>query len=177
MNTLTGLSEFAQNRSQADVANITTKILTTTQQTDDKIINLTSKIQDGGMKLHKSFEGTTKGFTRVYNEAEALNIAKNFNLGKYSFNLAKRVLVQFHRNFEKFNSQFGDYTKIVDIANKNINTVKDLSVKIKKIHEALNNVDESLTNFDKSLTQENLDKVYEQIEQVRILSEDIEKGI
>lgn len=177
MTTLSGLSDFAKNRSQEDVEEITTKILTTTQQADDKVIGLTSTIQKGGAALHKSFEGTTKGFTRFYNEAEALNISENFNKGKYSVNLAKRTLIQFHRNMQDFHKRFENYVDIVEISKKGIKNIENIYPQIIQVDKAIEELDSSTKMVQKNISKENLDKIYKQMENVKNITNDLNNEI
>lgn len=177
MKTLSGLSEFARSRSEKDVEQLTTSILVKTQETDDKIINLTSKIEKGSHNLHKSFEGTTKGFTRFYNEAEALNISNNFNIGKYTVNLTKRTLIHLHRNIKSFHSQIGNYNKFVDFSAKKIEHIKDIYHQIDELHDAFGDLNTSMETLNKNFSQENIDSFFDKLNNVKTLSENLKNEI
>ncbi len=172
-----GLYEFAKNRTQGQVEETTAKFLTTTKNTNIALDNITSTIEDGGAKLHKSFEGTTKGMKRVCDDAEKLNVAHLFNIGRYTANVTKHSLIRFHRKVKDFNKKAKTCTNGVDYACATIANVKVKVEDVDGLYKAFDGLDDALNSFDKSLTQENLDKVYDMMDKVRIFSENLKDKI
>ena len=172
-----GLYEFAKNRTQREVEMTTAAFLNNTNNADDSIENLTNIIQQGGAKVHKSFEGTTKGMTRVYDEAQMLNVSRNINVAKYATNLTKRSLIKFHRKIKDFNKYSEISTNNVNYACKKIEGIGEKVKQLDGLHNAFVNLDSALCTLDKNLSQENLDKVYDSMDYVRILSENLKDKI
>ena len=172
-----GLYEFAKNRTQGQVEETTAKFLTTTKKTNIALNNVTSTIEEGGAKLHKSFEGTTKGMTRVYDDAEKLNVSHVFNIGRYAANVTKQSLIKFHRSVKDFNKSAEACTNSVSHACNKINNIKVKIEDVDGLYKAFDGLDDALNSFDKSLTQENLDKVYDMMDRVRIFSENLKNEI
>ena len=172
-----GLYEFAKNRTQDQVEATTSKFLTTTKNTNIALNNVTSTIEEGGAKLHKSFEGTTKGMSRVNSDIQTLNVSHLFNVGRYTANLTKYSLIKFHRNIKDFNKKAKECTNSANYVCQKVANVKVKAEGLDGLYKAFDGLDDALNSLDKKLTQENLDKVYDMMDKVRIFSENIKNEI
>lgn len=177
MVSIAGIYQFAKNRTQDDAANDTAAMLKATNEADDKIVDITSTIQKGGARVHKSFLGTTKGMERVYNEASVFNFNENVNRAKYGVRLTKRSLMKAHRSIKKLNKEMEVKIEKMNIQNDKLKSIKNNINSIKNIDESIEKFSTAIENFDKNMTQENLDKIYNAIENMKEQSSELEKSI
>lgn len=177
MVSIAGVYQFAKNRTQGDAARDTEKMLKATNEADDKVENVTNVIQEGGAKLHKSFLGTTKGMTRVYDETRVFNFAENVNRAKYGVKTASRSLKKTYRGVKSLNQNMEYKIEELNAQYDKMKEMKEKVQSIEDIDEAFGHFSSSLEKLDKNMTQENLDKVYESFENIKEQSEKLEKSI
>ena len=177
MASIAGVYQFAKSRTQEDAARDTANMLKATNEADDKIVDVTNVIQEGGANLHKSLFGTTKGMTRVYDETRVFNFAENVNRAKYGVKTASRSLKKAHRTIKDLNNNMED--KIEEL-NEQYAKMKDIKEKVQSIDDidrTFERFSSSLEKLDKNMTQENLDKVFDSFENMKEQSAELEKKI
>lgn len=177
MASVSGLYDFAKARTQQQVEQTTANLLKATNEADDKVVNLTATIEKGGAKLHKSFKGTNKGMTRLYDEATRLNAHENINKGRYVINVSKRYLVKLHKNIKTLNKETKDIFATAAFVSQNIENINYQTEIINKLNEAFDSFDNAMIDLNNNLTQENLDKAYDKIEEIKLQSENIKNSI
>ena len=172
-----GLYEFAKDKTLEEVESQTASLVKTTIEADDKVAELTSVMEKGGAALHKSFAGTTKGMTRVYNETIALSPSENVNNVKYAINLFRRNLKKIHRNIKGLNKQAKEATQTANYITSKVADIYQQVKNVDGLHNAFSELDIAMKEFDKNLTQENLDKIYNLMENIRLMTEQVEKEL
>ena len=172
-----GLYEFAKDKDRATVDRMTKNFLITTSQADDKVINVTNKIEKGGTNLRKTLTNTTDGMEKINNHIESLNVAKKYNLGKYTINISRRSLVKWHKQIKIFNENSNNYTQTVSAFSGKLDKTKSQLTQIEEFYDAMNKFNDAVNAFNNSLTQENLDKVYDSVENLKLFSENLNAGI
>lgn len=177
MVSIAGLYEFAKGRTQEAAANDTAHLLKATNEADDKIVDVTNIICEGGIKLHNSFIGTTKGMSRVNEEAKRINFSKSINIGRYATNLTKRSLIKIHRNIKDLNKNLEIKADDLQVNYDKIGNISDKKEALINLDKTMENFSQTLQNFEKNLTQENLDKVYDSLEELKFKSEELENSI
>ena len=177
MASIAGVYQFAKNRTQNDASKDTANMLNATNQADDKIVDVTNVIEKGGANLHKSFLGTTKGMTRVYDETRVFNFGENVNRAKYGIKTTSRSLKKAHRSIKELNKNMEVQIQEMNVQYEKMQNIKEKVLSINDIDKALSAFSSSLEKLDKNMTQENLDKVYDSFENIKEQSAELEKKI
>lgn len=169
-----GLYEFAKDKTLTEVERQTAALVKGTIEADDRVVELTSVIEKGGANVHKSFVGTTKGMTRVYNETTALNPSENVNTARFAINALKRTLIKMHRAVKGFNINAEQISIVASEANIKVvegyNQIQNMDF----LYNALSDLDKAMIEFEKNLTQENLDKIYNLLDDIQVTTQKIE---
>lgn len=177
MASIAGVYQFAKNRTQNDALRDTASMLNATNETDDKIAGITNVIQQGGANLHRSFLGTTKGMTRVYDETKVFNFGENVNRAKYGVRMAGRSLRKSHRTIKELNKNMEHDIEELNSQYQKMQNIKEKVQSIDEIDASFEKFSSALEKFDKNMTQENLDKVYDSFENIKEQSAKLEKRI
>lgn len=177
MASISGLSEFAKNRTQADVAKDTDALLKTTNETDDKIVALTSEIEKGGAKIRESITGTTNGMTRVFNDISVFNLGENYNKAKFGIKATKRSLSKIYNNIK-------DLNQLVEYHFDNYNISYDEFKEIKLSEEMINQFDKTfedisayLQKVDENLSPDNIDQILNSTEEIKNKTAELEQNL
>ena len=177
MVSIAGLYQFAKNRTQGDVENVTAAFLRTTNESDDKIEGVTGQIVKGGAKLHGVIKGTTTGMSRIYDETKVFNLGENVYRAKYAAKMTKHSLVKVHRNIKNLNKNMEHQIEEMKLQYGQLQNLKEHMESVDDIDSSLEKLSSGLDNLYKNLTQENLDKVYNSMEDFKVKSLEIEKSI
>jgi len=172
-----GLYEFTKDKDKDSVDRMTQNFLITTSQADDKIVNLSNKIEKGGANVRTRITNITTGMEQINNHIESLNVAKRYNLGKYTINISRRSLIRMYNGVKTFNENSDIYSRKAISISENIDKTKKQFSKIEDVCDAMSKFNDAVTSLNNSLTQENLDKVYDTFENLRLFSENLNASI